>query len=204
MEISSSFYLSYLHVSRLTLTIPHLSASRPVACISFYFPFPLFLGLHRTRTRRLVSPQRRQRQISAGLIPMAQPPTMISDTVLNVENNNSTATGIPHSFPILLLTSPQPNLESHHKEPFRPTTWRDLTSIVHRPQRWQVDSLLPSSRTTKIPLKYRHPTTTKASSCESLQKDSVSPRPRLPKGWVYAVEEVHKEVKTEVVCYDYA
>jgi hypothetical protein len=51
----------------------------------------------------------------------------------------------------------------------------------------------------KIPLQYRHPTITKASSRESLQKDLVLPRPRLPKGWVYVVEEVRTEVKTEVV-----
>jgi hypothetical protein len=141
----------------------------------------------------------RQRQISAGLIPMTQPPTMISDAALGVENKENTVTVTPHSSPIPLLTFPQHNLESHHKEPFWPTTWRDLTSIVCRPQHWQVDSSLPLNKTTKIPLKYCQPMTTKGSSRMSLQKDSVSPRPKLLKGWVYAVEEVHKEVKTEVV-----
>jgi hypothetical protein len=31
-----------------------------------------------------------------------------------------------------------------------------------------------------------------------LQKDLASPKPKLPKGWVYTVEEVHHKVKTEV------
>jgi hypothetical protein len=141
----------------------------------------------------------RQCRISAGLIPMAQPPTAISDAALDVENNSSTVTATPHLFQTPLSTSPQPNLKFHHKEAFRPTAWCDLTSIVCRPQRWQVDSLMPSSKTTKIPLQYCHPTTTKASSRESLRKDSALPKPRLPKGWVYAVEEVHEEVKTKVV-----
>jgi hypothetical protein len=142
---------------------------------------------------------RRQRQISAGLIPMARPPAVISDDVLGVENNNNTVMATPHSFLTPLLTSPQHNLESQHKEPFQPTTWCNLTSIVHRPQCWQVDSSIPSNKTTKIPLKYRQPTTTRGSSRVSLQKDLVSRRPRLPKGWVYTMEEVHSEVKTEVV-----
>jgi hypothetical protein len=130
---------------------------------------------------------------------MAQPPLAISDAVLNVENNSSTVTGTPPSFLTPLLTSPQHNLESQHKEPFQPTAWRDLTSIVCRPQCWQLDSSIPSSKTMKIPLKYHQLTTTRGSLHVSSQKDSASLKLKLLKGWVYAVEEVHHKVKTEVV-----
>jgi hypothetical protein len=130
---------------------------------------------------------------------MTQPLTAISDAVLDVENNNSIAMGIPLSFLTPLSTSPQPNLKSQCRDPFWPTVWHKLTSIVCKPQHWQVDSLMPLNKTTKIPLKYRQPMTTRGSSCVSSQKGSASTKPQLPKGWVYAMEEVSKEVKTEVV-----
>jgi hypothetical protein len=100
-----------------------------------------------------------QCHISAGLLPMTQPPTMISNSVLSVENRISTATVTPPSSQIPHLTSPQPSLKSQFKEPFQPTAWQGLTSIVHKPQCWQVTSLMPL-KTTKIPLQFHHPTTT--------------------------------------------
>jgi hypothetical protein len=118
---------------------------------------------------------RRQRQVAAGLIPMARPPLAISDAVLDVENNSSTVTGTPPSSLTPLSNSPQHNLKSQHKEPFQPTVWRDLTSIVRRPQRWQLDSLIPLSKTTKILLKYRQLMTTRGSLHASSQKDLASP-----------------------------
>jgi hypothetical protein len=130
---------------------------------------------------------------------MTQPPMMISNAVLGVENNENTAMVTPLSSLIPLSTSPQRNLDSQCKDPFRPTAWQELTSIVRKPQRWQVDSLTHSNKTTKIPLKYCQRTTTKGSSPESLQKDSALIKPRLPKGWVYTTEEVNSKVKTEVV-----
>jgi hypothetical protein len=70
---------------------------------------------------------------------------------------------------------------------------------MRRPQRWQVDSLTPLSKTMKMPLKYHQHTTTRGSSHASLQKDLALVRPRLPKGWVYKEQEVSAKVKTEVV-----
>jgi hypothetical protein len=195
----------------IPLPLSHPTASRqqtkPPKCLLFRSPLPEGEALKQARSWHRAQlldlgklwELRRQRRIAARLIPMARPPTAISDDVLDVENNSSIVTGTPPLFPIPLSTSPQHNLEFQHKEPFWPTAWHNLTSIVCRPQRWQLDSLIPLSKTTKIPLKYRQPTTTKGSSHVSLQKDSVSPRPKLPKGWVYTVEEVRCEVKTEVV-----
>jgi hypothetical protein len=37
---------------------------------------------------------RRQHRVSAGLLPMTRPPTMISDAALGAENNVSTVTGV--------------------------------------------------------------------------------------------------------------
>jgi hypothetical protein len=138
--------------------------------------------------------QRRQRRIDAGLIPMAQPPHTISDSALGVENRTSTATDIPLSS----QTHPSISLlESHCRPPFSPTAWRGLTSIVRKPQRWQVASLMPS-KTTKMPLWFRHPTTTEKKSRISSRRASESSQPSLPKGWVYVPEEVEVKVEAEV------
>jgi hypothetical protein len=61
-----------------------------------------------------------QRRLDAGLIPMAQPPPMISDSVLGVENRTSTAMGIPPSSLTHRSTS---LLDSHCGPPFSPTAW---------------------------------------------------------------------------------
>jgi hypothetical protein len=66
---------------------------------------------------------RRQRRIEAGLIPMAQPPSMISDNALDVENKINTAMGTLQSSLIHPSTSHLPNLESQCSDPFRPTAW---------------------------------------------------------------------------------
>jgi hypothetical protein len=126
---------------------------------------------------------------------------MISDAALDMENRTSTATAIPPSSLTHLLTSPQPSLESQCSDPFRPTTLRGLTSIVCRPQRWQLASSMPS-KTTKMPLRFRHPTTMVGKSQPSLQKGLGSIAPSLPKGWVYKVEEVRTRVKEEVFDLD--
>jgi hypothetical protein len=130
---------------------------------------------------------------------MTQPPTMISDNALNVASKENISMGIPPLSPIPCLTSPLPNLNSHCRDLFRPVVWHDSTSVVHKPQHWQVASSTHSSKTTKIPLRFCHPTTTTGSSQESSQKDLVLTRLSLLKGWVYAMEEVHTEVKTKVV-----
>jgi hypothetical protein len=92
-------------------------------------------------------------------------------------------------------TSP---LESHCGPPFSPMVWCGLTSIVHKPQRWQVVSSTPS-KTTKMLLRFRHPSTTEKRSHASSQMASESSKPSLPKGWVYAPEEVEVKVEAEVI-----
>jgi hypothetical protein len=129
---------------------------------------------------------------------MTQPPTMISDSALGVENRTSIAMATPPSSQIPRSISPQPSLESQLKEPFQPTTWQGLTSIVHKPQCWQVTTLMPL-KTTKILLRFHHPMTMAGKSRRSLPRDLDLTRLSLPKGWVYKAEEVCIGVKTEVV-----
>jgi hypothetical protein len=90
--------------------------AKPAKCLLFHSPLPKGEGVKQALAwnreqlldlRRLWE-LRRQRQIDHGLIPMAQPPTMISDAVLDVENRTSTATAIPPSFLTHHLTSPSP------------------------------------------------------------------------------------------------
>jgi hypothetical protein len=139
---------------------------------------------------------RRQHRISNGLIPMSRPPHMISDSALGVENRISTAMAIPPLSQTPLLTSP---LESQCRPPFQPTVWRDLTSVVRRPRRWQVASSMLSTKTVKIPLQFRRPMTTGSNSLTSSQRVLESPPPLLPKGWVYEVEGVNVKTEAEVV-----
>jgi hypothetical protein len=138
---------------------------------------------------------RQQHRVDAGLIPMAQPPHMISNNALGAENRTSIVTDTPPLSQTPPSTSP---LESHCGPPFRPTAWRGLTSIVRRPQRWQVASSMPS-KTTKMPLRFRHPTTTAKKSHASSRMASDSSKPSLPKGWVYVPEEVEVKVEAEVI-----
>jgi hypothetical protein len=123
---------------------------------------------------------------------------MISDAALGVENNENTVTVTPPSSQTLPSISHQPNLELQCQDPFRPTAWRGLTSIVRKPQRWQLTSSTPL-KTTKIPLRFRQPTTTAKRSRVSSLRDSDSTTLSLPKGWVYEAEEVVAGVKVEVV-----
>jgi hypothetical protein len=127
---------------------------------------------------------------------MTQLPTMISDAVLSVGNNENTAMVTPLSSPIQPSTSP---LDSQCQDPFWPMAWRTLTSVMRRPQRWQVNLLMPLTKTVKIPLRFHHPTTTAMSSPASSQKDLASDQLSLPKGWVYVPKEVSAEVKAKVV-----
>jgi hypothetical protein len=130
---------------------------------------------------------------------MTQPLTMISDDVLAVGNSKNTAMDIPPSFPTPLLTSLLTPLESRCQDPFRPTAWQDLTSVVWRPRCWQLASPPVLGKTTKMPLRFCQSATTRKSSRGSSPKALASQPPPLPKGWVYAAEEVSKEVKAEVI-----
>jgi hypothetical protein len=129
---------------------------------------------------------------------MAWPPHWISDDVLDAENKINTAMGTLQSSPTHHSTSPLPNLDSQCSNLFQPTAWRGLTSIVRKPQRWQLASLMPL-KVTKMPLCFRRPTITAEKSPTSLQRGLESTRPLLLKGWVYEAEEECAAVKAEVV-----
>jgi hypothetical protein len=176
--------------------------TKPQKCLLFRSPLPKGEGVKQAlawNREQLLDLRRlwelcRQRRIDTGLIPMAQPPPMISDSALGVENKTSIATGTPPSFQTHPSTS---LLESHCGPPFSPTAWRGLTSIVRKPQRWQVASSMPS-KTTKMPLQFRRPTIMEKKSRTSLRRDLGSSKPSLPKGWVYVPEEVGVKVEAKV------
>jgi hypothetical protein len=124
---------------------------------------------------------------------------MISDAVLAVGNSENTAMATPLSSQTHPSTSRLTPLESRCQDPFRPTAWRDLTSVVRRPRRWQLASPPVSGKTTKMPLRFRQSTTTEK-NLRGLSPRVLASRPLLlPKGWVYAAKEVGKEVKAEVI-----
>jgi hypothetical protein len=116
---------------------------------------------------------------------------MISDAALGVVSSENTVTVTPPSSQIHPSTSHQPSLESQCRDPFRPTAWRGLTSIVRKPQRWQLTSSAPL-KTTKMPLRFRQHTTTEKRSRVSSPTDLDSTKSSLPKGWVYEAVEVTK------------
>jgi hypothetical protein len=192
------------------LPLSHPMASvpltKPTKCLLFRSPLPKGAGIRQVlawNQEQLVDLRRlwelrRQRRVDQGLIPMTHPPTMISDAALAVGNNENTAMGTLHLSQTHHSTSPLTPLESHCQDLFRPTAWRDLTSVVCRPRRWQLASSTASSKTTKMPLRFHQPTTTGKSSRGSSQKDLASRLTSLPKGWVYATEEVSAAVKAKV------
>jgi hypothetical protein len=77
--------------------------------------------------------------------------------------------------------------------------WRDLTSVVRRPRRWQLASSTALSKTVKMSIRFRHPTTMVLSSPTSSQKDLALLQPSLLKGWVYEAKGVSMEVKAKVI-----
>jgi hypothetical protein len=182
------------------------SLTRPAKCLLFRSPLPKGEGVKQALAwnreqlldlRRLWE-LRRQRRINHSQIPMTHPPTMISNAALAVGNSKNTATATPLSSQTHPSTSHLTPLESHCRDPFRPTAWRDLTSVVRRPQHWQLASPPVSGKTTKMPLRFRHLTTTRESSRGLSPKDLASRLMSLPKGWVYETEEVAAAVKVEV------
>jgi hypothetical protein len=76
--------------------------------------------------------------------------------------------------------------------------WRDLTSVVRRPRRWQVASSTLSNKTVKMPLRFCQPMTMGSNLLTSSQRVLESLPPLLPKGWVYEVEDVNIKTKAEV------
>jgi hypothetical protein len=127
-----------LLLSHPTASVP---PARPTKHLLFRSPLPKGKGIKQVlawnREQLLDLRQlwelRRQRHINQGLVPMTHPPMMISDAALAVGNNENTVTDTHHSFQIHHSTSPQTPLESHCRDLFRPTAWRDLTSVMRRP-----------------------------------------------------------------------
>jgi hypothetical protein len=176
------------------LPLSHPTASvllaKPAKHLLFRSPLPKGEGIKQALAwnreqlldlRKLWELQRQQR-LDRGLIPMTQPPTMISDAVLTVENNENTVMDTHPSFQTPRSTFPQTPLESQCQDPFHPTAWQDLTSVVRRPRHWQLALSTASSKTTKMLLRFRHPMTTAMSLLKSLPKASASLLPTLPKG----------------------
>jgi hypothetical protein len=117
------------------LPLSHPTASvlltRPTTRLLFRSPLPKGEGVRQALAwnreqlldLRALWEKRRQSRLDRGLIPMTQPPTMISDAVLAVGNSENTATAIPplsQTHPSISLLTP---LESHCQDPFRPTAW---------------------------------------------------------------------------------
>jgi hypothetical protein len=111
------------HPSHLMASVP---LSKPLKHLLFRSPLPKGEGVKQAlawNREQLIDLRRlwelcQQCQVSAGLLPMTQPPTMISDAALGVENNASIAMGIPPSSQIHPSISCQPNLESQCQDPF--------------------------------------------------------------------------------------
>jgi hypothetical protein len=149
-----------LPLSHPTASVP---LTKPTKRLLFRSPLPKGEGIKQAlawNQEQLVDLRRlwelrRQRRLDNGLIPMTHPPTTISDNALAVGNSENTVTGTLPSFPIHPSTSLLTPLESQCQDPFRPTAWRDLTSVVRRPRRWQLASSTVSTKTTKIPLMLR-------------------------------------------------
>jgi hypothetical protein len=187
--------------SHQTVSMP---LNKPLKRLLFRSPLPKGEGIKQAlawNRKQLLDLQRlwelcRQHRIDAGLLPMTRPPLMISDDALGVENRTSTAMAMPPSSQTPLLTS---HLDSQCRAPFQPTAWRNLTSVVRRPCHWQVASSMLSTKTVKILLRFRQHTTMEMSSPVSSPKALASPLLLLPKGWVYAVEDVNIKTEAEVV-----
>jgi hypothetical protein len=59
--------------------------------------------------------------------------------------------------------------------------------------------LINALKNTKMPLRFRHPSTTEKKSRTSSRRASESSKPSLPKGWVYVPEEVEVKVEAKVI-----
>ena len=110
-----------------------------------------------------------------GHLPMTTHSLALRDSASSVTDLLSTATDTPP--PIHLSHNHENHPEAQMSPSHHPDAWSTLTSIVKRPSRWQTSLPPQLGKTTKIPLRFRHPT--------------------LPKGWRYEEEVV--EAGAEVV-----
>jgi hypothetical protein len=127
------------------------------------------LAWHREQIQvaRLRWDLRNAQRLKDGMVPVTKQ-VMEKMTCVHAHEDadpSPTATDIPHRLHHK-RRHPHPylsNLDPHH-----PQAWQQLTSTVKTSRHWLLTCPEPSTKSTKMPMKYRHP----------IQKG-------LPKGWVY-------------------
>jgi hypothetical protein len=64
---------------------------------------------------------------------------------------------------------------------------------MSKPKRWSLDSLLPSTHTVKIPLKFRGKENRPPSTPQDLEESNQSSLPKELKFWTYLLEDIKTE-----------
>src|ERR1700744_4228857 len=126
------------------------------------------------RAARLRMDERNRARRAAGMIPVTRTTSQILDTAIDAMVPWSTATD---------TTPPIQSRYQHLSHPYLsdpPTrhipTWPEFVSHTRTSPRWRLRLPDSSTKTTKIPSKYRHPRSSQQT------KD-------LPKGWVYVEDD---------------
>jgi hypothetical protein len=132
---------------------------------------------------------RNRSRLSKGMIPVQSPLT----TMTTLASVPSVPANEPTAFAHLT-----PRIRHHHPylsplDPHHPGAWDKLSSIMSKQRRWSLNLPLPSTRTVKIPLRFRgkenHPPNTPQNPGESNQ-DSPHKESRF---WTYLLEDVKTE-----------
>ena len=176
---------------------PSSAANRPRLSLKFPSPMPESLGMRTAREwhreqllqARLRMEQRNALRLKRGQIPTTLTTSLTCDNARGDVGLDTTATDIllhrdpdnpQRPYPFHPGHYPNTSLRELRSDrvdnlPRSLPTWKLFASRVKTPQRWSISCPRPSSKTTKIPTRYRLPT--------------------LPKGWRYEddVEEVKQE-----------
>src|ERR1700677_4645592 len=169
-------------VSASTLQ-PSQHPNMPRVVLRFNVPIQDSVGMVTARAWRreqLMAARKRwdhinARRIQEGHLPMPYHSHTLRASATSATDLSNTATDtLP---PNLSSRDPENHPEAQMPPPHHPDAWSTLTSIVKKPSRWQTSLPPQLGKTTKIPLRFRHPT--------------------LPKGWKY--EEEVAEAEAEVV-----
>src|ERR1700677_1220696 len=169
-------------VSASTLQ-PSQHPNMPRVVLRFNVPIQDSVGMITARAWRreqLMAARKRWDHINAqriqeGHLPMTYHSHTLRDSATSATDLLSIATDTP--LPNHSSHDPENHPEAQMSPPHHPDAWSTLTSIVKKPSRWQTSLPPQLGKTTKIPLRFRHPT--------------------LPKGWKY--EEEVAEAEVEVV-----
>ena len=123
---------------------------------------------------RLRMDERNRARRAAGMIPVTQTTSQILDTAIDAMVPWSTA---------MDTTPPIRSRYQHQSHPYlsdlpprHMPSWPEFASSTRTSPRWQLKLPDSSMKTTKIPLKYRHP-------------HSSRPTKGLPKGWAYVEDD---------------